>query len=48
MARQTITKTKTTKTRVKKGGANSAYRQCNICHGTGVVRKSSSPKGKKK
>lgn len=32
-----------TKTRVSKSGGtnNSGYKQCNICHGTGVVRKSS-------
>ena len=38
MAKQRV-KTKT-RTRVKKnGGTNkSGYKQCNICHGTGVVK----------
>lgn len=50
MAKQQVTQTKSitqTRTRVKKDGStNSAgYRQCNICHGTGVVQ---APSQKKK
>lgn len=43
MAKQVVrTTTSTTSTRVRKNGStNSAgYKQCNMCHGTGVVRKS--------
>lgn len=31
----------TTRTRVRKNGSSnsSGYKQCNICHGSGVVRK---------
>lgn len=40
-SRQKVTTTQT-KTRVKKDGSTnkSGYRQCSICHGTGVVPKS--------
>ena len=27
-----------TKTRTKKTGGNTGYRQCNMCHGTGRVK----------
>lgn len=36
MAKQTIRKTKTKK---RKTGGNSGYVQCNICHGSGRVKK---------
>ena len=39
--KQTVTKTK----RVRKTGGNTKFVRCNVCHGTGRVRKSS---GKKK
>ena len=29
----------TVKTRKRKTGGNSGYRQCNMCHGTGRVKK---------
>lgn len=53
MAKQqvnTTTTTQVTKTRVKKYGStnSSGYRQCNICHGTGVVKTKPKTKGKKK
>ena len=42
-ARQTVHTTvrSSTTTRVRRNGNsnNSGYRQCNMCHGTGVVRK---------
>ena len=41
MAKQTIRKTKQ---RVRKTGGNSGYMSCNICHGTGRIKK---PKRKK-
>lgn len=34
-AKQTIT----TKTRTRKTGGNSGYRKCNMCHGTGRIKK---------
>lgn len=44
MAKQTVrtTTVSTTRTRVNKNGSanSSGYKQCNMCHGTGVVRKS--------
>lgn len=38
MAKQKVTTT--TKVRVKRNGSTngSGYKQCNICHGTGVVK----------
>lgn len=50
MAKQQVTQTKSTtqtRTRVKKDGSTNGagYRQCNICHGTGVVQ---APQRKKK
>lgn len=51
MAKQQVTQTKsTTRTRVKKnGGTNgTGYRQCNICHGTSVIKVAKSPSGAKK
>lgn len=47
MAKQQVTQTKTVvKTRVKKDGSTNGagYRQCNICHGTGVVQASQQKK----
>lgn len=45
MARQKVkTTVSRTKTRVKKGSSNGGYMQCNICGGTGVVKK----RGKKR
>lgn len=41
MAKVKITKTKTVKTRRRKTGGSSGYMQCNICHGTGRVKKRS-------
>lgn len=40
MAKQTV-KTSSTKTRVRRNGSSnkSGYRQCNMCHGSGIVRK---------
>ena len=38
MAKQKI-KTTTTKTRKRKTGGNSGYKKCNVCHGTGRVKK---------
>lgn len=40
--------TSTTKTRVKKNGDpnSEGYLQCNICHGTGVVKKGYNKKKK--
>lgn len=35
-AKQTV---KTTKTRTRKTGGNSGYVKCNMCHGTGRVKK---------
>ena len=37
-----VTKTTHIKTRVPKNGKsnNSGYKQCNMCHGTGVIKKS--------
>lgn len=37
-----IVSTSNTRTRVNKNGSanNAGYKQCNICHGSGVVRKS--------
>ena len=35
MAKQTIK----TRYRVKKVGKNSPYKSCNMCHGTGLVKK---------
>lgn len=37
--------TTTTRTRQRKYGGNTGYMKCNICHGTGVVKK---PKRKKR
>lgn len=49
MAKQSVTTT--TKVRIKKDGSTNSggYRQCNICHGTGVVKqqKKSAKRGKK-
>ena len=39
MVRVRTHKTTTTKTRVKKGSMPSGYKQCNMCHGTGKVKK---------
>ena len=40
MAKQTITyKKTTTKQRVKKTGGSTGYVQCNMCHGTGRIKK---------
>ena len=36
MAKQTIRRTNK---RVRKTGGNSGYQKCNICHGTGRVKK---------
>ena len=41
MAKQTIRKTKT---RQRKTGGNSGYMICNICHGTGRVKKTNRKK----
>lgn len=41
---QKVKITKTTRTRKKKTGGNSGYMSCNICHGTGRIKK---PKRKK-
>ena len=35
---QKVRISKTTKSRKRKTGGNSGYRQCNICHGTGRVK----------
>ena len=35
-ASQTVT---TTKKRVRKTGGNSGYKKCNMCHGTGRIKK---------
>lgn len=35
---QRVRITKTTKTRTRKTGGNTGYRQCNMCHGTGRVK----------
>ena len=45
-ASRTIKTVSTTKTRVPKssGGKNASVKQCNVCHGTGVVFKSSGRK----
>ena len=53
MARQQVTQTKSTtqiRTRVKKDGSTNGagYRQCNICHGTGIVKATKRPTGAKK
>lgn len=47
-AKRTIKTTSITKTRVSKnsGGKNASIKQCNVCHGTGVVFKSSGRKWK--
>lgn len=37
-ARQTV-KTTTTKKRVRKTGGSSGYKKCNMCNGTGRVKK---------
>ena len=39
---RTVTTTSNTRTRVRKNGNpnSSGYKQCNMCHGSGVVRKS--------
>lgn len=37
---------KTTKTRVKTKGKGADYIQCNMCHGTGVVRNGHKKKAK--
>ena len=39
MARVKVTKTTTTRTRKRKTGGNSGYTKCNMCHGTGRVKK---------
>lgn len=39
MAKIVKKKTTTTKTRVRKTGGNSGYTSCNICKGTGRVKK---------
>lgn len=46
MSKQSIKTTTTTKTktRVKKKSSGSGYIQCNICGGTGVVKKRSKKK----
>lgn len=36
---QKVKISKTTKSRKRKTGGNSGYKQCNICHGTGRVKK---------
>lgn len=38
MGKQTVTTTTTRKRRRKTGG-NSGYKQCNMCHGTGRIKK---------
>ena len=40
MARQIVRTVSKTRTRVKKNGSvnNAGYRQCNMCHGTGIVK----------
>lgn len=35
-----VTTVTTTKKRTRKTGSDSGYRKCNICHGTGRVKKS--------
>lgn len=39
MAKAKQTVRVTTTTRRRKTGGNSGYKQCNICHGTGRVKK---------
>lgn len=39
MAKQTIKTTTTTKGRKRKTGGNSGYVKCNICKGTGRIKK---------
>ena len=36
---QKVTIKKTTKRRVLKTGGSTGYKQCNICHGTGRIKK---------
>lgn len=36
--KQTVSTTKT-KTRKRKTGGSSGYKKCNVCHGTGRVKK---------
>lgn len=49
MASQEVkTKTKKTKTRVKKDGSDSDYMVCNMCHGDGIQKKPGTNKKKKK
>lgn len=37
--KQKVSVTTTTKKRVRKTGGNSGYVKCNMCHGTGRVKK---------
>lgn len=39
MGKQTVSTTETTKSRRRKTGGNSGYKQCNMCHGTGRIKK---------
>ena len=39
MSRQKVKVTKTTRKRERKTGGNTGYQKCNMCHGTGRVKK---------